>query len=498
MAVTNYALAGVSDETQRRLQQAQQAYQQSAAVTAAQQNLANAQAAKPGSYTASADVNAAKQNLQAAQAAKPGAYTASNAVTQAQKNLQAAQAAKPGSYQQSAAVTQAQKNLQAQQAAKPGEYKESGAVTAAWNTLNQLQANKPQSYNSKYAGTLESILQQITNPEKFKYEFNGDNLFKAYSDLYTQQGKQAALDAQGQAAALTGGYGNSYGQALGQQQYQQFLTQLFDRGLELRNAAYNQYLDEQNALKDRYNVLKGADESDYNRYRDTVGDWREDVDYATNRYNTERSFDYNKYQDTYQNWKDQQNYLTDVYNTERSIDYNKYRDLVGDYNTNLNYLTNVYNNERNIDYSRYRDVYGDWQTAEEQAYNRAKDAEQMDYEKYQLDREYWTGLAQIENKAYASEQDRQEAIRQFNLEMEYKQDEFKYKWGLNQPAVVEEAPAATPYTPSPSPKPEPEEEKPKATASWLTTTGNKIAAAKATQKAQEDGKKLTERYKNKK
>ena len=365
MAVTNYALAGVSDETQKKLLQAQQAYQ-------------------------------------------PGAAT-----------------------------TQLQQNAAKLQASKPGEYKQSDAVTAAQNTVAQLQANKPQGYNSKYAGTLESIMQQIQNPEKFKYEFNGDNLYKAYADQYTQKGKQAALDVQGQAAALTGGYGNSYGQSVGQQKYQQFLTQLFDRGLELRNAAYQQYQDDQNAIKDRYNVLRNADESEYNRYRDTVGDWRADLENAQN----------------------------------------------------------VYNTERNVDYNRYRDMYGDWQTEEEQAYNRAKNQEQMDYERYKLNLDYWTGLAQIENAAYKTEQDRQEAIRQFNLEMEYKQDEFKYRWGLNAPAVVEEAPAYTP-SPSPNPNPNPGEEKPKATVSWLTTTGNKIAAAAAAQKAQEDGKKLTERYKN--
>ena len=272
-------------------------------------------------------------------------------------------------YQVSANALQMKQNAENVAAQKPGEYKESDAVINARNTMNQVQASKPQGYNSKYSAQLESILQQIQNPEKFKYEFNGDNLFKAYADQYTQRGKQAALDVQGQAAALTGGYGNSYGQSVGQQTYQQYLTQLYDKGLDLRNAAYQQYLDEQEAIKDRYNTLKGAEESDYSRYRDTYGDWQNELEYATN----------------------------------------------------------AYNNERNTDYSRYRDTYGDWQTAEEQAYNRAKDAEQLDYDRYQMDLNYWTGLAQIENNAYMTEQERQEAIRQFNLEYQLKLEQWEWE-----------------------------------------------------------------------
>ena len=43
-----------------------------------------------------------------------------------------------------------------------------------------------------------------------------------------QQGKQAMQDTMGQAAALTGGYGSTYGQAVGQQQYDAYLQNLND------------------------------------------------------------------------------------------------------------------------------------------------------------------------------------------------------------------------------------------------------------------------------
>ena len=211
------------------------------------------------------------------------------------------------------------------------------AVTNAQKQMQNVQAQKPQTYNSKYSAQLDSILQQVTNPEKFKYDFNGDELFKSYADLYTQKGKQASLDSMGQAAALTGGYGNSYAQQAGNQQYQQYLLGLYDKGMDLYDRAYQRYLGEQDQQQNAYNMLANADQTDYGRYRDTVGDWQNE----------------------------------------------------------LSYWTDMYNTESDRDYSRYGDQ-----------------------------RDYWTQLAQVENADYRSEQERQEAIRQFNMNYQEGQRQF--------------------------------------------------------------------------
>lgn len=133
----------------------------------------------------------------------------------------------------------------------------------------------PGNYVSRYQPALDSILQQIQNPDEFKYEFNGDNLFRNYADLYTQYGKQASLDTMGQAAALTGGYGNSYAQQAGQQAYQQYLLGLYDKGFDLRNAAYQGYRDQMGDLKDTYNAMMAAEQGDYNRYQNAVNAWQQ-------------------------------------------------------------------------------------------------------------------------------------------------------------------------------------------------------------------------------
>ena len=150
--------------------------------------------------------------------------------------------------------------------------RQSFQVTAPAKTYTM--GNNPGKYNSRYQSQLDAILNQITNPEEFKYEFNGDEMFKNYADLYTQYGKQGMLDTMGQAMGMTGGYGNSYAQGVGQQAYQQYLLPLYDKGQEFRNFAYQNYRDQLGDLKDAYDRMFGNEQLDYSKYSDAVSQWR--------------------------------------------------------------------------------------------------------------------------------------------------------------------------------------------------------------------------------
>ena len=212
------------------------------------------------------------------------------------------------------------------------DYEQSDAVTKAQQALDAIQAQKPKGYTSKYQDQLDGILQKITNPDKFKYEFNGDELFRSYADYYTQMGKQASADAMGQAAALTGGYGNTYAQNAGQQAYQQYLLGLYDKGMDMYDRAYQRWQDEQQANLNQYNVLAGADQTDYGRYRDTVGDWQNDRDYYTGRYDTEADRDYSR-------WTGNRDYWTGLAQVENA-DYRseqERQEAIRQYNENMAY-----------------------------------------------------------------------------------------------------------------------------------------------------------------
>ena len=269
---------------------------------------------KNGSGTASASASASSS-------------TQNNIITAPQLQTQYSNSRQEiGPYNQSQATQDAYAALQAAQAGQPDAYQYSPEVLAAQQALNNLTASRPAAYQSKYGAQLDDLLAQIQNPGQFKYEFNGDNLFKAYADQYTQRGKQASLDAMGQAAALNGGYGSSYGQMVGNQAYDQNLTQLYDRGMELYDRAYQKWLDEQQGRLDAFNATGQMEDRAYGQYRDTVGDWEKDRDWATDRYDTERGFDYNKYRDQVSDWQNSRDFAANRYDTERNFDYGQYMD----------------------------------------------------------------------------------------------------------------------------------------------------------------------------
>ena len=183
-----------------------------------------------------------------------------------------------------------QKSLQEQLQAAQAQQQQ---VLSAQETLQNLQNNKPQGYSSKYGPQIEALIQQIQKPRKFKWDFNGDELFKSYADQYTQNGRQASMDAMGQAAALTGGYGNSYAQQVGNQAYDEYLRALYDKGMELRDRAYDQWQNEGQEQYNQLGVLQNADQADYNRYRDEVSEWMDQRDYDRGVLESDRAYDRN-------------------------------------------------------------------------------------------------------------------------------------------------------------------------------------------------------------
>ena len=172
------------------------------------------------------------------------------------------------------------------------EYKPSDTVTQAEALLQQQLAQKPGEYTSAWQTQLNDTLNKILNREKFSYDLNGDALYQQYKDQYTTQGKLALMDTMGQAAAMTGGYGNSYAQAAGQQAYQGYLQQLNDRVPELYQLALNQYNAEGDDMYNQASLMAQMEEQDYGRYRDTVSDYYTELDRLTedSRYKAETEY----------------------------------------------------------------------------------------------------------------------------------------------------------------------------------------------------------------
>ena len=122
-------------------------------------------------------------------------------------------------------------------------------------------------YTPQYDTQINELFNKLLNRESFSYDTETDPLYKLYREQYINKGRLAMQDTMGQAAALTGGYGSSYSQAVGQQQYDAYLQKLNSVVPELYQLAYSRYQDEGDELKDQYNMYMAKDAQDYDRAR---------------------------------------------------------------------------------------------------------------------------------------------------------------------------------------------------------------------------------------
>lgn len=166
------------------------------------------------------------------------------------------------------------------------EYKESDSVKKFRENMEAQGA-----YQNKWQPQIDDTMNSILNRKDFQYDVNGDALYQQYKDRYVNLGQQAMMDTMGQAAKLTGGYGNSNAQMVGQQAYQGYLQGLTDKIPELAQAAYQRYAQQGQDLYQRYGLLNTQEQADYNR-------WLTERDWLNNRFNAERVFDYGAFRDT--------------------------------------------------------------------------------------------------------------------------------------------------------------------------------------------------------
>lgn len=127
-----------------------------------------------------------------------------------------------------------------------------------YNDYGSFDWDKQEEYNKH--------LSAYTNREPFKFDVNSAALYNQYKDIYTEQAGLASNHAMGQAAAMSGGYGNSYAASVGAQAYQNYMKELAGLPSELEQSAYNKYITEGEQMKAQIDALAG----DYSK---RLGEW---------------------------------------------------------------------------------------------------------------------------------------------------------------------------------------------------------------------------------
>ena len=187
-------------------------------------------------------------------------------------------------------------------ASAEGEKDSAGAVRqiapdydATMSALRQAEASLPE-YTTPYDAEISSLYDKLVNRPSFTYQPSADPLYQQYAQQYQRSGQLAMRDTMGAASSLTGGYGSSYSQAAGQQQYESYMLRLGEVLPQLYSMALQRYNAQGDELRGNIDTGNALADAAYSRQRDRSSDARYGYEQSVKREQTV----YDRQQDAYE------------------------------------------------------------------------------------------------------------------------------------------------------------------------------------------------------
>lgn len=165
---------------------------------------------------------------------------------------------------------------------KPSSAANEDNIQAIFDRLNGAYKGNAPTWTPKYESEIEDILDEIGNRDPFEYDLTEDPMYQQYRDSYIREGKRAMEDTAAQTAAMTGGYGSTYGATAAQQSYDRYLEGLNDVVPQLEQTAYGRYRDELGDLFDEMTALQQEESRLFGQYATERGFSQADRDFAYN------------------------------------------------------------------------------------------------------------------------------------------------------------------------------------------------------------------------
>lgn len=192
------------------------------------------------------------------------------------------------------------------------------AMTQVQSLLDKINTGK-----TSYSDQIKDLMSKIQNREDFSYDVDSDQMFQQYLSSMMSMGQTAMQDTMGQASALTGGYGSSYSQAVGNQAYNDLIQGAYDNLPEFYNMAMQTYQMEGEEMYNQLAMLNDADATEYGRLVDM---------YNANKSNADTMYDRE-----YQTWSDDVSQATQIAGMQNSDWWNNknYEESVRQFNENL-------------------------------------------------------------------------------------------------------------------------------------------------------------------
>ncbi|MBQ3527522.1 MAG: hypothetical protein IJA52_03095 [Clostridia bacterium] len=172
----------------------------------------------------------------------------------------------------------------------------SGEVSGARDKYEAWEAKRPAEYRERYAKEIQSLLSSLSGMS-FDYDPESDPVFKLSRDEAVRRGRLAMEDAIGKAAALSGGYANSYAASVGQQAFAGELGAINELIPELYEAAYDRYENERDSLSESIKLLSSLEDEEFGRYTDMMKQYFDEGELLFDNYAALSKEEYDRYLD---------------------------------------------------------------------------------------------------------------------------------------------------------------------------------------------------------
>lgn len=156
------------------------------------------------------------------------------------------------------------------------QYATPGSALTTDLASRNYEYDKAPEYVDPYRQQIDALAQQIINRPAFAYDYKSDPNYQQYAKSYGDAGRRAMQDTLAQISARTGGIASSYAGSASQQAYNNYMARLADKVPELRQAAYDMYLDEGNTMRNNLSMLQSLEGTDYGMYQDRLGQFNTD------------------------------------------------------------------------------------------------------------------------------------------------------------------------------------------------------------------------------
>ena len=152
----------------------------------------------------------------------------------------------------------------------------------------------PYRYTNNYSNKISDLRSKLENYKPFTYDPYADDAFNSLRNVYSQNAKNASANTLAQVAAANGGRLSTGATIATDLAYQNKMAQLEGEIPALRNAAYEMYLGERNALKDSLNDYINQEATDYNRWNTNLKQYIDNSKYFNDQRAAEENDKYTK------------------------------------------------------------------------------------------------------------------------------------------------------------------------------------------------------------